>query len=192
MMKALLIGHSYVKDLFRLNIDKIDLLDHTSVDLHFKFLSGAKYRNFLDDLAWLTEAKNIKPDIIVAIIGGNDIVNSISMTELHDHCREFFRFLRFHFPSTRIIAAQVELRFYPSDNRFGCPSQAEYDLRRKSLNTFLKRLKTKDCILQVQGHGRLDDKNLYRDEVHLNTVGLYRYFGFVKHTIQYCFNKHFA
>ena len=190
-MKVAIIGHSYVRDLFHLNRKEIILDDNTQVSLHFTFSPGCSLTHYISKPHLLLEAKNFDPDIVIAIIGGNDIVNSISTEDLHSNCRNFYTFLRSEFPNSMLVGSQVELRFYTFNNRFDCPPHSEFDLRRKSFNTFLKRLKVKDCILQVQGPGRLDDRAFYRDEVHLNTLGLNKYFNIIENTIQYCHNKHF-
>ena len=165
--------------------------DNSQVSLHFTFSAGCKLTHYICNPHLLLAAKNFNPDVIIAIIGGNDIVNSISTEDLHKNCRDFYTFLRSEFPNSKIVGSQVELRFYNQNNRFNCPPHFEFDLRRKSFNTFLKRLKVKDCILQVQGHERLDDRTLYRDEVHLNSFGLNKYFGIIANTIQFCYNKYF-
>lgn len=190
-MKVAIIGHSYVKDLFLLNRNHILLEDNTQVELHFTFSPGCKLTHYVNNPHLLSEAKNFNPDIVIAIIGGNDIVNSITTEDLHRNCRDFYTFLRSEFPNSKLVGSQIELRFYNHSNRFDCPPHSEFDLRRKSFNTFLKRLKVKDCILQVQGQGRLDDRSFYRDLVHLNSLGLNKYFDIIENTIQYCYNKFF-
>ena len=87
--------------------------------------------------------------------------------------------LRNGLPNTTIIAAQLELRLYASNNRWNAPDSAEYLRRRNNLNTFLKKLILKDALMMVAGKNRIDCASYYRGEVHLNRVGLIKYFDFI-------------
>ena len=74
-MKIALIGHSYVKDIFHLNRNEIVLEDNTHVSLYFTYCAGCKLSHYIHNPQLLKEAKNFNPDIVIAIIGGNNIVN---------------------------------------------------------------------------------------------------------------------
>ena len=175
-----------MRDLRNLGNKRLLLSDGTEVQFQYTYSPGCRLSHFLDNPDLLAVAKEFSPDIIISIIGGNDIVNEVNTRELHDRCREYYRFLRDQFPQAKIIASQVEARFYSLPNRHHSPLESEYNLRRKSFNTFLKRLKEKDGLLLIAGPGRLDSRSYYRDEVHLNLLGLQKFFRLLEGVLEFC------
>ena len=91
---------------------------------------------------------------------------------------------------SKIVAAQVELRFYKVDNRWDCPVGNDYHQRRVALNNFLKALKYKDHILMIAGPNRLDNRSLFRkDGVHLTDEGLLKYYSYIKRVVKYIIER---
>ena len=187
-MKLLIFGHSYVRDLRNLNIFKFHFEDIT-IDIKYSFWPGASYKKFLDNPETLKSIVQYKPDITIVILGGNAILKSVGAYELQHQCRQFYKLLRCLIPDSLIIAAQVELRTYKPENRFGSPLPAEFKRKRNNLNTFLKRLKLVDNLLIIAGPGRLDNPIFYRDGIHLNRRGLSIYFSILKSTVKFALNK---
>ena len=187
-MKVLLFGHSYVKDLKNLGY-KSFVSNNVTFQLEYLYQPGGSYELFLNDHSLLNSAFEYQPDFIIVIIGGNALNNSKPDEEIRKQCRDFYQMLRNGLPNTTIIAAQLELRFYESNNRWNAPDSAEYLRRRNNMNTFLKRLKLKDALMMVAGKNRIDCASYYRDGVHLNRVGLIKYFDFIKCTLAYQYRK---
>lgn len=187
-MKLLLLGHSYVNHLSRLQITRITI-NNIYFDIKYLGIPGGTFVSLLNAKTIINNAVAFKPDITVVILGGNDLTNDSDNIAIYDSCREFYSFLRITLPCTIIVAAQIEKRFYLENNRFNAPNEVLYDYRRKYFNKFLKRLKTKDCILQVQGKNCLDNKLYYSDQVHLNQLGLRTYFSFIKSTVEYSIQR---
>ena len=132
------------------------------------------------------EAAVFQPDFIIVILGGNSISNNVDNYTIISQCKEFYKILRFFFQTSVIISAQVELRFYKPKNKFNCPCIESFKKRRSELNKCLNRLKDNDSLLMVAGPNRLDNEGYYRDEVHLNRLGLRKYLTFIKSTVDYC------
>ena len=138
----------------------------------------------------LDKISDSKPDIVVAIIGGNSIVNSSTNHEICEKLREFYKILRSKLPQTLIIAAQIEQRFYKENNRYNAPLEEEFKQRKNSMNKCLNRIKEKDNLLIISGKNRLEDSQYYkRDGIHLNDCGLKVYMQILKTTVTYALNN---
>lgn len=182
LMKLLVLGHSYVRDLATLGVNNL-AFGHTSIDVTYSAHPGAGYDKFLENPTLLTESLECKPDIVVVILGGNSILRDVTNFELFHKCRTFYELLRRELPQATIIAAQIELRFFDEPNRFGVPRAEIFKKRRNELNKYLNRLKLKNNMLIIAGPGRLDHKEHNRDEVHLNRQGLRVYMSILKSTV---------
>ena len=184
MMKFAIVGHSYVRRLqqvfpARLNIDNVDF------DCSFFGYSGAKFYILVANDSFVSQLKTFDPDFVLVLLGGNDFSNQLSLTTVKEHCLEFYRKLRNWLPAVKIIASQVELRYYSDNNRFRCPTGIDYHYQRKYLNRFIYKLKCKDFLFRLDGISRLDNKALYVDEVHLNTQGLEKLTTLIKSGLSY-------
>ena len=188
-MKLLIIGHSYVKDLSKLKINKIKI-GETKVKIKYLYKAGGTYNSILDKTCILDQAEEFEPDFILVILAGNSLTSQNSNKRIYESIREFYSTLTARIPSAIVISALVELRFYSSNNKWGCPTLEEYKKRRHSINKFLNRLKFKKFVLNVCGPGRLDNREYYRkDGVHLNRSGLLLYLDLIKNTIKYIMDK---
>lgn len=184
-MKLLIFGHSYVRDLKSLNQYSLRY-DQQNINISYASYPGATFDTFLKDSTKVSNTlSENNPDVIVVILGGNDINRDITNYELFKKCREFYELLRRLAPSAIIIAAQVESRFYKTPNVHSAPAPDEFQKKRKALNKYIHRLKTKDNLLIIAGPGRLDNKTYYRDQVHLNSAGLRNYLSILKTTVDF-------
>lgn len=188
-MRCLILGHSYVRDLSTLGVQKFNI-NQQSCDFIYKFIPGASYDTFLNNSSLLENKVACNPDIVVVILGGNSIVRDISNHELFRRCRRFYETLRTLLPNSLIISAQVELRPGRSSTRFESPPPWIFKQRRNQLNKFLNRLKVKDHMIIIAGPGKLDNPIYYRDHVHLNIHGLRLYMSSLKIAVSRAwFNK---
>lgn len=171
-MKVLIFGHSYVRDLERLGHTELTI---HNILLHFSYLSfpGARFVDFLHNPNFLDKAVSLKPDIILVILGGNDILTDVDLSEVKDNCRNFFHLLRSRLPETFVIASQIEFRHLREVNRHGSPAEDLYRKLANNFNNWLNKQKFKDKILIVNGVGKLSNASLFKlDGVHLNVHGL--------------------
>ena len=189
IMKLLIIGHSYVRDLYKLGLDDITI-GKAKVEIKYLYKAGGNYSSILDKTCILDQAEEFEPDFVLVILAGNSITCNKSNRNIYENIREFYATLTARIPNAIVISALVELRFYSENNKWGCPTLQEYRKRRHSVNRFLNRLKFNKFILNVCGPGRLDNRKYYRkDGVHLNYSGLVLYFDLIKSTIRYILNK---
>ena len=182
-MKLLLVGHSYVRDLAQFIPETIATggLEYTVEAVH---RSGSSYKTFLEDSDLWAQVIDKSADIILVILAANAITGKHTNLEIYSYCRQFYRRLRAAFPTAKIIAAQAELRFNKPGNRLNIPTGREYHLRRVAFNNFLKTVPEKNHILMIGGPNRLDDRDLYRDQWHLNREGLLRYYNFIRRVLR--------
>lgn len=177
------IGHSYVRDLDE---------RHTELEVRNKMFTakyiavpGGTFRTYLHNLHYFEALKNTRPDIVVVILGGNDLKSEAGLSRNFSECSQFYRILRETVPSAIIIGSQVETRFYKPNNRFGCPTHRTWDALRRQFNRFLHGLPYHDLILELEGH--LDSKGDYRDGIHLSSRGFKTYIDLILMTLSYCF-----
>ena len=188
--KVTLIGHSYVGDLSRCGKTEIVVFD-TVFRLNFFSVSGATFSTFINNPVYFDQLKSQLPDIVIVILGGNDLKINIDLSQNYEECANFYNTLREKIPGAIIIASQIENRFYSEGNRFNSPSSQTFDYLRRHFNRFLKNKHFKDCLMQIQGPGRLDEERYYRDGVHLNSNGLKKYFEIIENTLSYTLQKFF-
>ena len=189
--RVCLFGHSYVGDLSRYGKTEISV-NGIDFSLDYIFVPGATFSTFINNSLHFDQLKVLSPDFVVVILGGNDIKIDVDLSKIYEDCTRFYNLLRERLPSAVIIAAQIENRFYLDTNRFGCPPADKFDFLRRHFNRFLKNKAFKDCLLQVQGPGRLDNEENYRDRVHLNYLGISKYFEIIENCLSYAFTKKFV
>ena len=189
--KVTLIGHSYVADLFRYGRKRITV-SNVEFELNYIYVPGATFSTFIEKPVYFDNLKFQSPDFVIVVLGGNDLKVNTDLSRNYEDCTKFYDTLRDRVPGVIIIASQIENRFYSEGNKFGSPPGAKFDFLRRHFNRFLKNKPFKDCLLQVQGPGRLDGLENYRDSVHLNRRGLEKYFEIIENTLSYAFAKFFV
>ena len=132
-MKLLILGHSYVRDLSSLGIFNFSH-DQTNIEVKYSSFPGANYGYFLKNPSIISETVSYKPDIVIVILGGNSILRDLTKYELFHQCRSFYQILRKELPSSIIVPAQIETRFYKLGNKYGALTGEKYRLRRNELN----------------------------------------------------------
>ena len=187
-MNLLICGHSYVRDLKDYGINRL-AVGNTSVKVDFVYRGGAGYQTYLDDPELFRRVARYTPDIVLVILAGNEIKNSVSNAEIKNRARLFYARLRGLFPDAIITAAQVEPRFYREGNPWGCPAKDIFKRRRSAINVFLRNSPICDHTLMLGGPGRLDNQALFRDSVHLNRRGLRVYWEQITNLLNFIINK---
>ena len=194
IMKIVVFGHSYVRDLklfcLNNNITSVKVSQNNSLELKFSFVSGATFNKFITDTSLLTELFENPPQIVLVILGGNDIRTDTDLTRVREDCKEFYGLLRLHLPDTYIIATQIESRYLVTANKFKTPPSLEFTRLSNYFNHWLNKQKFKDRLLCIRGSGRLCNPSLYRDGVHLNSKGLTVFWDLTRKVlVDTCLNK---
>lgn len=188
IFKVAIFGHSYVRDLQTLG--EVNITDcHIKFNLRYFPFPGATFNTFIDNPDCFELLKTFSPHFIIVVLGGNDLKDSVELSDIYRNCKHFYTLLRDNFPKATIIASQIENRFYLSNNRFGSPAARTFDYLRRHFNRHLNNQPYKDHILQVQGPNRLDKSENYRDFVHLSQLGLRKYFRIIVCTLTFAIRK---
>ena len=189
-MNALIIGHSHVRDLGQyfktVNINCIKSTNGCELYPRFKCIPGATYSTYLKNPELLDYSSDASPCIIVVILGGNDIKVSVDLSTVKNSCYQFFKLLKSKFPRSYIIASQVELRYIEAGDRYekhGNPHTEEFRKLSVYFNSWLNKQKFKDRLLCIRGPHKLDCRDLYRDSVHFNRLGLKKFVSILKATL---------
>ena len=179
LKRALLIGHSYVRDLKSFikshQQQVVKLPNGNGLQLFFSFVSGATYETYLNHPELLDGSVDVNADIIVVVLGGNDIKCDVDLSVVKSNCFHFFKLLKTKFPAAYLIGTQIESRFIESGDRyecFGTPHSEAFSKLSVYYNSWLNKQKFKDRLVCIRGPNKLDNRSLYRDSVHLNEQGL--------------------
>ena len=195
-MKALLLGHSYIRDLKSFvksrHLQTVKLPDGNNLHLHFSFVPGATFATYLNQPELLDESVYLNPDIVVAVLGGNDISCNVDLSIVKNNCYHFFKLLKSKFPAAYVIGTQIESRFVEPGDRyeyFGTPYSEDFSRLSVYFNSWLNKQKFKDRLVCIRGPNKLDSKSFYRDSVHLNNLGLEKFFSLIENClIDTCIN----
>ena len=199
-MRLLMLGHSYVRDLKRFSDWHRDLhleLDNgfnIPIDVRFQAYPGKDYSHFLNNLELFELVREVKPEVVVIILGGNSIVNNVTNCEINTKAKEFYVHLNNVLPSGCLrLATQIEPRFPFEGNRFGAPTAIEYGRRRNVINNYInKQIKKSgavDGVIMLGGESYLNNEASFSDGVHLKPVGLEKYKDAVLGGIKFALNK---
>ena len=184
-MKLAIFGHTYVTHLFFLKIEKFEF-DNVTIEIEYFDYPGATFSKFLDDPSLLNGIKDYDPDFVVVILGGCDITLDMKVSETKENCRLFYEKFRITLPTAKIFACQIELRFYPVNNKNNCPTLKRYKTIRNGLNKFMQNLKSKDSMLLIAGEKNLDNSdNYHTDGIHLSIEGNQVLMDLIKNCIQH-------
>ena len=157
-MKVLLLGHSYVRDLknycerngcYYLKENGVE------VELLFDSIPGATYDTFLQLPLKFKEISYIKPDVVLTVLGGNDIKVNCDLAVVKNQCRSYFEQLRQSLPDEFLVTLEVESRYLRETNKHGTPEVKRYRIISNYFNSWLKKQRFKDWVVCIRGSGRL-------------------------------------
>ena len=178
---VVLFGHSYVRDIAQLNRFSIDFSADIKLKLKYIHHPGATFKSFLDNRSKLDSLFEAQPQILIVILGGNDLSVDVNLSRVYSDCALFYKLIRKNLPDTCVIAAQIESRFLTRVNRFGTPAAQEFSRLGNYFNRKLKSIKDKNYILIVKGANRLCNPAFYKlDRIHLNNRGIEKYFSLIQ------------
>ena len=191
-MRLLIFGHSYVRDLCNCNLFNL-VIENKNINIKYIYYPGAGYHKILRNPHLLIDPlHSFNPDIVITILGGNSVYSTTEYSIVTEQCREFYKILRNNSRNNCVvIAAQIEQRYFGRRGIVSALSEP-YRKRRNKFNKFLNKLKSVDHILMVGGHGRLDHRVFYRDNTHLNNIGLRKYITYIKCTVAFAIRNSMA
>ena len=171
-MKALVLGHSFVRRLRDWMRDNDREMSRGSLDVHLHGVGGRTVRQVYD--LDLKRVERIHPDVILLQLGGNDISSCTSASDVLVRLERLITVLRQKCPDSTIIVASIFCRRRPR----GLSSRS-YDRKKKRVNKFLLRkfgAFEQGKTVFFFSHRFFKEKYFHRDGVHLNNSGNRRFF----------------
>lgn len=135
--KILFIGHSYVKGLEYL-FQRKNFKEAEEFETYFFGIGGATIEHLSADPSVIGCVNQIDPDLIVTILGSNDITNETNNVTIKRRYHNFLQNLKRARPEIPIAKVQIEYRYY-TKSRFDVPDSKVFNQRAKNINTYLKR-----------------------------------------------------
>ena len=114
-MQVAVVGHSYAHELKKAGYEHCDIFG-TRAKFDYVYKRGGTYNDYLDSTDLFDRVRALNPDVIVVILGGNSIKNGNDLTKTKLTITDFYKRLKEICPSSKIISAQIEKRFYEADN----------------------------------------------------------------------------
>ena len=114
-MQVLVVGHSYVSELSKDGSDWFEVGEQ-NIEVQYFGKHGASNDTFLNNPQLFDNLNQFKPDIVIVALARNSIRDSVTNKEIYIKATEFYKRLRAIYPLSKIVAAQVEPRFYKVGN----------------------------------------------------------------------------
>lgn len=182
-MKVALLGHSYVRDLETYSFSLPSSPIHT---FRYFWKPGSCFDYWNSKPLQLFDCISYQPEIIYIVLGGNSIVASLPLHQTKRKALCLYEYLKTTLPSTLIVQCEIEDRYLVRSNSRGTPSHSDYHKLRRRLNLYLCKAKDTDFFCNIGGPGRLDDLKYYRgDRIHLNSLGLSKYWSCIENHLSY-------
>ena len=188
LSRVAFIGHSYCRDLSRLNPFSNALGSGQFFDHEFFYVPGSNVKDWSSHPKQLENVIRYEPNIIVLILGGNYLLNHVSNAEWKDKYQKLIDIIKIRIESCRIIAVEIESRFVKNHNAFNAPTEEGFNARKKTLNNWLNKNPSIHHVCMISH--TINNKSYYhKDGVHLTKTGLSMYYGMIHRTLKYVFNK---
>ncbi|XP_078315393.1 uncharacterized protein LOC144619896 [Crassostrea virginica] len=179
-MRALVLGHSFIKRLSNWMRANSIVMPRDNLELHLHGVGGRTVPQvFHLDLLMV---ERINPDVILLQLGGNDISDSTSASDVLVKLERLITVLREKHPISTIIVASIFCRRLPRGI-----SERSYDRKKKRVNKFL----LKKFGASEQGkkvffftHKFFKKEYFDNDGVHLNDHGNKRFFQSILSALQ--------
>ena len=145
--------------------------------IRFFYKPGATVHGVSLEDYFVKQCVTWNPDIIVILLGGNDVKVNWPITETFNLYKIFCCALKARLPQTHFICCTIEPRFAPASVRHNTPPPDQYKVAAHKFNRLLKRWKIPDHRFLTWGSNRLENSSLFKaDLVHLNEQGNKVYF----------------
>ena len=167
-VKVVLLGHSYVRDLFSV----FDYGIECDCEFRFFFKPGATVRGISMNENFVRSCIEWEPHVVFLLLGGNDIRCDWDIKETFEVYKNFCAKLKERLSNLVLICSTVEPRFAIANDRHRTPSLEQYNVAAKAFNRLLKKWTVPDYRFMTWGANRLENVGLFaKDGVHLNTNG---------------------
>ena len=191
-LKLLLLEHSYVRDLAKTGVDTITVNNGFKYHLYFNAIPGTTIPELLRLDDYIPYILEVKPDIILLIVGGNDLKLRIHFWELGRQYNQLCYKLT-NLPGTKlVIGAEIEQRYHSSvaNSRSSQVDYTNWSKLRNAINRNIKIATYASGFIQLVGPGRLTQSNFFNDDgVHLTEEGLHRYLELIGRSLRFCVFK---
>ena len=128
-LDILVIGHSWVRDLGRLwasasPSNKVFRENHT---LRIKTYAkpGGTYLNFLSDFDGFEPLLKESPEVIVLLLGSNDIKVDVPLQTVKSHAIDLYKKIKEVAPNSKLYTVEIDNRLIVQTNRHGMPNEGE-------------------------------------------------------------------
>ena len=206
-LNVLFIGHSYVRRAReyrqKKNLTHSILISNYKLNFFYFWIGGQNYTQFNSNPNTLAGIKNVgnrnPPDIILVCLAGNAVArpSSFEMPLANHEMRVFHEWVKTSFPSAKLIPIEAEPRFnyhseLPKDHGKDGVIKESYKSRRVSMNSAIKRDKSKDALCQL--YNELNDIKYFipyerNPYVHLNDEGYELYWKLIINCLTCCLGK---
>ena len=91
-MIVTIVGHSYVRDLYNQYIYSCLnnlVINSESVEFKFVYYPGGKFSTFINNKELFNSIIDSSPDIIIVLLGGNDIATDVDLSIIKSNCTKF-------------------------------------------------------------------------------------------------------
>ena len=189
----MVLGHSWVRDLGRLwgsaSSPYQVCREHHTLTINTYAKPGSTYLDFISDFGGYLPLIKQNPDVIVLLLGSNDIKVDVPLQTVKNHAVDLYKKIKEAAPNSKLYIVEIEDRFLDQTNRHGTPEEGEYRRLSRHLNRLLKKTPHKDGVLMIRGNF-LSDQTLYkRDKTHLTYLGLKTYADWIERSIIQYYNK---
>lgn len=185
-MRIAIFGHSYVRDLQSLDQYQINL-KNTRANLFYFSFPGACFKDFFCKEKRFKDIVSCAPNIVIVLLGGNDIKVTHDLNIVKEDCKTFFLLLKSILPNSKIIASQIEHRHLKYVNKHQSPKEDLYRKLANCYNRWLVRQLFKDKLLIINGFNKLSEETYFKsDGVHLNLKGLELLFDLIVKCVDTC------
>lgn len=123
------------------------------------------------------------PDAIMFILGGNDIVKDVQITQLKIHITKIINAARALFPHAKLYWATLEERHYMGEHPKNGLSAKRYNSIAQIVNRWLSRMRTKlglTAMFLTRGKQALQKKHYSHDDIHLSHFGYVHFVRMLK------------
>ena len=172
-----LIGHSYIKRLENHFPSEIVHKDLFRIRLTYLGIGGALVTTFSDHLERLDSCLRFKPHIVLLFLGGNDLTEGCSISQILAKYNIICRHIKQLCPDTFLVASYVEPRYAKPGGKFKLVNPETYLKLARAINHSLGRNKLVDKKFLTHGKTRFSDPDLFDEKgIHLNSRGEERLF----------------
>ena len=171
--KVTLFGHSYIRDLSRLENKELNVDQDYKVQLRYIFKAGGTIKHYFSVPGSYESLFSEPPDVLFIFLGGNDLRTDWDIHDTIFKYKSLVENITFRLPNTAIICSYIEPRFASANPRFSTPDPLVYKALARKFNNWLQHWKVPYRKFLTWGSNRFENLDLFKtDLIHLNPEGL--------------------